>query len=239
MKSCALKSRQRLSCNLAATEKREDFRDVNLNNVFVYYEMADLWDWVRGRWDKFCFSEDMLSRAENRLCMQALLTRGRGEDEAVGTSLAVLHKSCCSNGAGRCPYGCWRRAGGTNPSPRERWWPCSHQPQWRLWGRLALASPCPSATYPEGQPYSKPSARAGCHQTCRRRCRGMREIKDHPLPSPSHPTAGSREHPQLLVSDEESGLALFVRNWAWDQLSCSIRCVWQPWPLQLCLLCCQ
>lgn len=42
-----------------------------------------------------------------------------------------------------------------------------------------------------------------------------------------------------LVSDEERGLALFARNWAWDQLSCGIRYVWQLWPLQLCLTCCQ
>lgn len=48
----------------------------------------------------------------------------------------------------------------------------------------------------------------------------MRKIKDLPWVSPSHPTAGSWE---VLVWDEE--LALFVRNWAQDQLSCGIRCV--------------
>lgn len=59
---------------------------------------------------------------------------------------------------------------------------------------------------PRGQPHSKPSARAGCHQTCQGRCQGMREVKDQPLPSPSHPSAGSQEHPQLLGSAEEQGL---------------------------------
>lgn len=35
-----LKGQQTLSCNLAATEKLEDLRDVNLNNVLVYYHQA-------------------------------------------------------------------------------------------------------------------------------------------------------------------------------------------------------
>lgn len=123
-------------------------------------------------------------------------------------------------------------AGGTNPSRHGRRWPCSGQPWWRLWAWLALGSPHSSAICPEGQRCSKPSVRAACHQTCWRRCLGMREIKE-PFLSPRHPRTGPWEHPQLLVSDEESGFALFMRNWAWDQLGCGIRCVWQPWPLQL------
>ena len=165
----------------------------------------------------------MLSRAENRLCMQALLTRGRGgEDEAIVTRLAALHKSCCSSGAGRCPYRRRRRLVEQTPALVKG---DGHALANRSEDFGAGWHWDPHAQVQLGQPYSKPSARAGCHQTCRRRCQGVREIKDQPLPSFSHPTAGSQERPQLPVSDEESGLALFVRNWAWDQLSSGIRCV--------------
>lgn len=42
MRSCALKGQQILLCNSAAVEKRGDFRDVNLNQLLVLYQMADL-----------------------------------------------------------------------------------------------------------------------------------------------------------------------------------------------------
>lgn len=47
MSSCALGGQQILSRNLAAAERREDLRDVNLNNFLLYYQLTDLWHWAR------------------------------------------------------------------------------------------------------------------------------------------------------------------------------------------------
>lgn len=120
MRNCVLRCHQWLFCNLAATQKHEDFRDVDLNNFFVYYEMTDLWDWVEGRWDKFCFSEDMLSRAENRLCVQALLTRGRGGRWGNSYWHGCVAQILLQQWGRKVPMQVQTQAGGTNPSPCER-----------------------------------------------------------------------------------------------------------------------
>lgn len=136
----------------------------------------------------------MLSPAENRLCMQTLLTWGRGTIRQwfqPGCGAQTLWQQ----GARKAPTRVQMQVSGGDPKLHERRQPCLCQAQWSLWGWPALGSPCPSATWPEGQPRSKPRVRSGCDQMYRGICQGMREVKDQLLPFPSHPRTGSWEHP--------------------------------------------
>lgn len=178
----------------------------------------------------------MLSQAENRLCIQALLNWGRGifvPQPGNGFRLAVVQKSCGSKGVGRHPTGCRHRQASWKtmvvPLPSTV----------KLLGLVSTGIPMPKCNL---------TRRAALQHTLSHVWLWPDVWEDTPGYEGNKKSTIALSQPsqdrfmgasQLLVSDEESRLALFVKSWKLEQFSCGIRCVWQPWQLQLDLMCCQ